>query len=80
MSNEVKEAANEEVQPNAVVVPMQVMQAVLKYLNTQPRGAVNQLAVALEKSTPVHIKQDTAVSEDKPQSPPSTENKLEQIK
>ena len=53
-----EEQVKEEVQPNAVVVAMPVVQAVLKYLDTQPRGAVNKLAIALEQSRPVHVKQD----------------------
>ena len=74
MSKEVQGPEQEEVQPNAVVVSMQVMQAVLKYLDTQPRGVVNQLAVALEQSRPVHVKQEAA--------PAATaqEAKLEQVK
>ena len=53
-----KEQVKEEVQPNAVVVAMPVVQAVLKHLDTQPRGVVNKLAIALEQSRPVHVKQD----------------------
>jgi hypothetical protein len=50
------------------------MQAVLKYLDTQPRGVVNQLAVALEQSRPVHVKQEAAPAA------PAQEAKLEQVK
>lgn len=53
-----EEQVKEGVQPNAVVVAMPVVQAVLKYLDTQPRGVVNKLAIALEQSRPVHVKQD----------------------
>jgi hypothetical protein len=74
MSKEVQGPEQEEVQPNAVVVSMQVMQAVLKYLDTQPRGVVNQLAVALEQSRPVHVKQEAAPAA------PAQEAKLEQVK
>jgi len=64
MSEEVEIKEQEMVQPNAVVVSMQVVQALLQYLDTQPRGAVNQLAIALEQSRPVHIKEDAVESAD----------------
>ena len=70
MSKEVQGPEQEEVQPNAVVVSMQVMQAVLKYLDTQPRGVVNQLAVALEQSRPVHVKQEAAPAAPAQAAPP----------
>ena len=63
-----KEQVKEEVQPNAVVVAMPVVQAVLKHLDTQPRGVVNKLAIALEQSRPVHIKEGAApVAVDQPE-------------
>ena len=71
MSKKVQNVEQEEAKPNAVVVSIDVVEALLKYLNTQPRGVVNQLAVALERSRPVHIKQDAAPTE------PIQETKLE---
>jgi hypothetical protein len=64
MNEEVKIQEKEIVQPNAAVISMQLLQALLQYLDTQPRGAVNQLAMALEQSRTVHIKEDAVESAD----------------
>lgn len=70
--------------PNAVVVKMKVMQVLLQYLDSRPRGEVNNLAIALEQSSPVHIKQDQAEAVappvQKPPVPPvKEEEELEKV-
>lgn len=42
-------------QPNHVAVSIELISATLEYLNTQPRGQVNQIATALERSQPIYI-------------------------
>jgi hypothetical protein len=54
------EVAKQE--PNAAVVDLKVLQATVQYLNSRPRGEVNNLATALENSKLVTL-------ESKPQEP-----------
>ncbi len=67
MSEEVKVKEEETQQPNAAVVRMDVLQAVFEYLNTKPRGEVNDLFIALQQSNPVIIdtQEEQEVSEEK---------------
>jgi len=45
-------------QPNHFAVSIELISATLEYLNTQPRGQVNQIATALERSQPIYIEKN----------------------